>query len=73
MDYFLETLLVTFLPPKHSIFVGEFDNSLVLEFPRSLLSQRCFPATDDVTDFVLLTETVVDILLDGVVTEDREA
>ena len=28
------------LPPEHSIFVGEFYNSLVFEFPRALLSQR---------------------------------
>ena len=72
LDYFLETLIL-FLPPEHSIFVAKFYNSLVLKFPRALLSQSCLPATDDVTDFVLLTEAVVDVLLDGVVTEDREA
>ena len=72
MDYFLETLLNT-LPPEHSIFVGEFDNSLVLEFPRPLLPQSRLPPTDDVTDLVLLAQAVVDVLLDGVVAEYGEA
>ena len=72
LDYFLETLLNT-LPPEHSIFVGEFDNSLVLEFPRPLLPQSRLPPTDDVADLVLLAQAVVDVLLDGVVAEYGEA
>ena len=61
------------LPPKHSIFVGELYNSLILKFPRTFLPESRLPATDDVTHFILLTQTVVDILLDGIVTEDGEA
>ena len=60
-------------PPKHSIFVCELYDSLIFKFSRSFFSQCRLPSADDVTDLVLLTEAVVDVLLDGVVTEDGEA
>ena len=60
-------------PPKHSIFVCELYDSLIFKFSRSFFSQCRLPPADDVADLVLLAEAVVDVLLDGVVTEDGEA
>ena len=61
------------LPPKHPVSECESYDSCVLKFSRTFLSESSLPPADDVAHLVTLLQTVINILVKWIITEDAES